>query len=123
FLVRERGLWRFPRKRSELPCRFKPVFPMPIGRKMVLFAHPILKSHPEHWHHKDEVVGESDVDPIVQLAINRSLARGAAKVVIIEKGYVLMVKGRRGITKGVWNLPGGFIGYGEHPEHSARREA
>ena len=44
------------------------------------------------------------------------------KVAIIEKGQVLMVMGRRGITKGMWNLPGGFIGYGEHPEESARRE-
>ena len=59
---------------------------------------------------------------MVQQAINRTLARGAAKVAIIEAGKVLMVKAARGYTAGYWNLPGGFMGYGEHPEESAKRE-
>jgi 8-oxo-dGTP diphosphatase len=50
------------------------------------------------------------------------LVRGAAKVAIIDKGKVLMVKARRGLTQGIWNLPGGFMGYGEHPAESAKRE-
>jgi ADP-ribose pyrophosphatase YjhB (NUDIX family) len=122
YLLRDKTQWRFPKTTRELPCRYKAVFPMPIGSSIVLYAHPILKHHPEHWFHKDDVIGRKDVDPIVQQAVNRSLPRGAAKVAIIEKGQVLMVMGRRGITKGMWNLPGGFIGYGEHPEESARRE-
>jgi len=122
FLVHDRHRWRFPNSTRELPCPFRSVFLIPLRQATVLYAHPILKHHPEHWFHKDDVIGRPEIDPIVQQAVNRSLPRGAAKVAIIEKGKVLMVKGRRGITMGMWNLPGGFIGYGEHPEESARRE-
>lgn len=122
FLVNKGGTWRFPSVRSEIPCRFTPVFTMPFADGNVLFAKPILKHHPEHWFHKDELIGRADVAPLVQLAINRSLARGAAKVAIVENERVLMVRAARGLTKGYWNLPGGFIGYGEHPAESARRE-
>src|SRR5437016_4871305 len=122
FLVQDGDGWRFPKSKSELPCAFKPVFMMPIQTRKVLYADPILKSHPAHWFHKDTLVGRRDIDPIVEQAVNRSLPRGAAKVAIIERGRVLMVKGARGLTAGMWNLPGGFIGYTEHPAESAKRE-
>ncbi len=122
FLVRDRNAWRFPKTLRELPSRFKPGSIIPVGNSAVLFAHPILKKHPHHWFHKDEVIGRRDVDPVVQQAVNRTLPRGAAKVAIIERGHVLMVMANRGLTEGMWNLPGGFIGYGEHPSESARRE-
>ena len=122
FLVRDGARFRFPRSKKELPCPFQPGGIIPVGEKNVLFAHPVLKHHPEHWFHKDEVIGRSDVDGLVQQAVNRTLPRAAAKVAIIEGGKVLMVMGGRGITKDMWNLPGGFVGYGEHPEESARRE-
>ena len=88
----------------------------------VLFAKPILKRHPAHWFHKDEIVGRTDITPLVHRAVNRSLTRTASKVAIVERGKVLMVRAGRGITQGIWNLPGGFIGYGEHPAESAQRE-
>jgi ADP-ribose pyrophosphatase YjhB (NUDIX family) len=122
FLVKKGRMWQFPSRRSELPCRFHPVFTMPFKEGTVLFAKPILKNHPFHWMHKDDVIGRADVAPIVQKAANRSLPRAAAKVAIIEKGKVLMVRAARGITQGIWNLPGGFVGYGEHPKDSAARE-
>ena len=67
--------WRFPQKRSELPGRFKPVFLMPVDGKSVLYALPILKHHPDHWFHKDELVGKKEIDPVVQQAVNRTLPR------------------------------------------------
>jgi ADP-ribose pyrophosphatase YjhB (NUDIX family) len=122
FLIKKSGKWRFPSRRSEIPYSFKPVSFIPLAGSQVLFAKPVLKTHPAHWMHKDEIIGRSDVDPIVQRAVNRSLPRGASKVAIIENGKVLMVRAGRGLTKGIWNLPGGFIGYGEHPAESAQRE-
>ncbi len=122
FLIKRGRVWRFPSRRSELPCPIKPVFMMPFQAGRVVFAKPILSHHPEHWFHKDNVIGRRDVAPLVQQAVNRSLPRAAAKVAIIEKGKVLMVRAARGITKGIWNLPGGFVGYGEHPKDSAARE-
>ena len=95
---------------------------MPLKEGSVLFAKPILSHHPHHWFHKDDVIGRNDIAPVVQKAVNRSLPRAAAKVAIVEKGKVLMVRAARGITQGIWNLPGGFVGYGEHPRDSAARE-
>ncbi len=122
FLVKKRSQWTFPSRLKQLPCKFIPVSVIPMDERSVLFAKPILKTHPTHWFHKDAVIGRHDVDPLVQRAVNRSLPRAAAKVAIIEKGKVLLVRAARGLTQGIWNLPGGFIGYGEHPEQSAQRE-
>jgi ADP-ribose pyrophosphatase YjhB (NUDIX family) len=122
FLIQKGKMWQFPSTKSELPCPIKPVFTMPLAEGKVLFAKPILASHPFHWFHKDELIGRQDISSIVQVAVNRSLARAASKVAIIENGKVLMVRAGRGLTKGIWNLPGGFIGYGEHPGPSAQRE-
>jgi ADP-ribose pyrophosphatase YjhB (NUDIX family) len=122
FLIKKGGTWRFPSRKSELPCPIKPVFTMPLPGGTVLFAKPILARHPFHWFHKDELIGRRDVSPIVQEAVNRSLPRAASKVAIVERGKVLMVRAGRGMTKGIWNLPGGFVGYGEHPAPSAQRE-
>jgi len=123
FLIKKGALWGFPQSRKDLPCPFKTLFTIPVGKEKVIFAKPTLGKHPVHWFHKDEVVGRVDIDPVVHLAVNRTLARGSAKVIIVEKGKVLMVKASRGFTKGYWNLPGGFMGYGEHPAESAQREA
>ncbi len=122
FLIKQKGLWRFPKSDKEIHCRYTPVFVMTLKGGTVLYAKPTLTNHPHHWHHKDEIIGRHDIDPIVQQAVNRSHPRGAAKVAIIEKGKVLLVKAARGLTAGIWNLPGGFIGYGEHPEETAQRE-
>jgi ADP-ribose pyrophosphatase YjhB (NUDIX family) len=122
FLVKKGKQWQFPSRRSEIPCAFKPVFTMPLAGGRVLFAKPILKTHPTHWFHKDDLIGRSDIASLVQQAVNRSLMRGASKVAIVERGKVLLVCAGRGLTQGIWNLPGGFIGYGEHPAESARRE-
>jgi ADP-ribose pyrophosphatase YjhB (NUDIX family) len=122
FLLRDGKTWRFPKNKKELPCPIKPLYRIPILGQTILYSKPILKHHPEHWFHKDAVIGQADIDGLVQKAVNRTLPRGAAKVAIVENGQVLMVKACRGLTKDMWNLPGGFIGYGEHPSVSAQRE-
>ncbi len=123
FLLKRGKRWTFPSRRRELPCRIQTLFRMPFREGQVLFCKPHLKRHPFHWMHKDDVIGRADVAPVVQRAVNRSLPRAAAKVAIVENGKVLMVKAARGLTRGYWNLPGGFVGYGEHPAECARREA
>lgn len=123
YLTRAGGRWQFPASLGELPCKIKPLFMIPIGDFKVQYAKPILQEHPHHWFHKDAVIGRDDVEAVVQQAVNRTLPRAASKIAMIENGRVLMVMANRGITKGMWNLPGGFIGYGEHPGPSAQREA
>jgi len=115
YLVKKGRTWYFPSRHSEVPCKFQPVFTMPFAEDRVIFAKPILASHPFHWFQKDDLIGRPDVAPIVQKAVNRSLPRAAAKVAIIEKGKVLMVRAARGITQGIWNLPGGLSATGSTP--------
>lgn len=121
FLVRDRGVWRFPEKR-EIPFPFIVLRKMPLQGKEVLFCLPGIREHPDHWMHKDEIPGRGDVDPTVRVAVNRSLVRHVSKALIVKRGRVLMVKASRGLSAGIWNLPGGFISFGEHPEESLARE-
>jgi hypothetical protein len=78
FLIKKKDRWEFPSSRREIPCRFLPLFTLPMPQGQVLFAKPVLKCHPEHWFHKDHLIGRADVAPVVQQAVNRSLPRGAA---------------------------------------------
>lgn len=122
FLIKKGRRWTFPSRVSQLPAKFEPLLRMPVSGHSVLFAKPLLKNHPFDWFHKDLLIGRKDVDPLVQQAVNRSLPRAASKIAIIERGKVLMVRSARGLSKGMWNLPGGFVGYTEHPLESAKRE-
>ena len=58
FLIKRGKTWQFPSKKSQLPCPFTPVFEMPLAGGVVLFAKPTLSTHPFHWFHKDELIGE-----------------------------------------------------------------
>src|SRR4051812_6674056 len=80
FLIRKGATWRFPASRRELPAPIVGGSIIPVLGKTVLFTHPVLKRHPHHWFHKDEIIGRRDVDRVVQQAVNRTLVRGAAKV-------------------------------------------
>jgi ADP-ribose pyrophosphatase YjhB (NUDIX family) len=64
------------------------------------------------------------VEPIVQRAINASLVREVVGALVFHPDgeRILLVKASRGFTKGMWNIPGGFVTYGEPPEASMHRE-
>lgn len=123
-LVRRGGRLGFPREGEvDLPLAFKGEMDFPEGK--VLFAVPELDAWPRDWTFKDDVPGMADVEPIVQRAINASLAREVVGALVFhprEEGRILLVKASRGFTKGMWNIPGGFVTYGEPPEESMRRE-
>lgn len=120
FLVARGKLLDLP-TRAELPFPVKREQRMPVPAAHVVYAEPDIP-YPDHWMHKDDVVGRRDVTPLVQLAVNRTLVRHTAKALILRDGKVLMVKASRGYTKGSFNLPGGFINFGETPEESLARE-
>jgi hypothetical protein len=42
FLVRQGRRWRFPKAVSERPCKFKPLYLIPIENRTVLYVKPIL---------------------------------------------------------------------------------
>ncbi|GEM_PF-319804 len=123
YLVRREGRLAFPREGEvDLELEFKGEMDFPEGK--VLFAVPSLEAWPRDWTFKDDVPGRTDVEPIVQRAINASLVREVVGALVFhpDQERILLVKASRGFTKGMWNIPGGFVTYGEPPEASMHRE-
>lgn len=123
YLVRDRGRFRFPRREETLPFPTVPNGVMDFGGDRVLKRTPRLDYHPEEWMGRDAIFEREDVDPIVKRAIYTTLIRCVSEVVISKGSRVLMVKAVRGFSKGYWNVPGGFMDYGEGPEPGVLREA
>ncbi|HLE47677.1 MAG TPA: NUDIX hydrolase [Candidatus Thermoplasmatota archaeon] len=124
YLVKRGGRWTFPDEGAELGFSYTVRHSTRILDVVVSFCRPNLSVFPADWMFKDDVPLRLDVDPLVQRAINASLARCVVGVILTNaKDDVLLVKSSRGFTKGMWNVPGGFIEYGEAPEIAAAREA
>lgn len=122
YLVREGGRWRFPRASEALPFEVERGRTMDFGSDIVRRVKPKLSYHPEDWFSRDDVFSRADVDPLVPMAVYMTMGRLVAEVVALRRGKVLMEKAARGFSKGYWNLPGGFLDFGEEPEEGARRE-
>jgi histidinol-phosphate phosphatase family protein len=122
YLVRDRGRWRFPRASEALPFDVEPGRTMDFGSEVVRRVKPRLSHHPEDWFSRDDLFSRADVDPLVTKAVYMTMGRLVAEVVVVRRGRVLMEKAARGFSKGHWNLPGGFLEFGEAPEEGARRE-
>src|SRR3989441_3237925 len=123
YLVRDRGTLRFPRDGETLPFPTEPNGVMDFGDARVLRQKPLLDHHPEEWLGRDAIFERSDVDPLVKRAIYTTLIRWVSEVILSKGPRVLMVKAVRGFSKGHWNVPGGFMDYGERPQTAGRREA
>ena len=123
YLVRDRGTFRFPRTNEKLPFPTDPNGVMDFGRDRVAKRKPRLDHHPDEWMGRDAVFDRTDVDPLVKRAIYTTMIRCVSEVVLSKGPRVLMVKAVRGFSKGYWNIPGGFMDYGEGPEAGVEREA
>lgn len=123
YLVRDHGVLRFPRADEPLPFPTEPNGAMDFGSDRVEKRKPILDYHPEEWLGRDAVFERDDVDPLVKRAIYSTMIRCVSEVILSKGPKVLMVKAVRGYSKGHWNLPGGFMDYGEGPEIGVEREA
>jgi ADP-ribose pyrophosphatase YjhB (NUDIX family) len=124
YLVERDGRHTFPRA-SEVPFEVGNETEMEVDGTTVVFAIPDIDEYPTHWAHKDEIPARDDVDPLVRRAVNATLTREVSGAVLHRgdpREAVLMVKSSRGFTKGMWNIPGGFLTYGETPRESVRRE-
>jgi histidinol-phosphate phosphatase family protein len=58
----------------------------------------------------------------VKKAVYMTMPRLVAEAAIVRGYDVLMVKAKRGFSRGYWNLPGGFLDFGEPPEVAVERE-
>src|SRR6266511_1297813 len=123
YLVRDRGQYRFPHAGERLSFRTEPNGVMDFGGDHILRRKPVLDHHPEEWLGRDAIFERADVDPLVKRAIYTTMIRCVSEVILSKGPRVLMVKAVRGFSKGHWNVPGGFMDYGESPEIGVEREA
>ncbi len=123
YLVRDRGKLRFPRADEALPFQTEPNGMMDFGTDRVMRRKPQLDHHPDEWLGRDAIFERSNVDALVKRAIYTTMIRCVSEVVLSKGPRVLMVKAVRGFSKGHWNVPGGFMDYGESPEVGVEREA
>ena len=125
-LVERDGVLTFPREgelKDELELEFRGEMDFPEGK--VLFAVPRLHAWPRDWTFKDDIPALANVDPLVQRAVNGSLVREVVGALVFHPDgsqRILLVKASRGFTKGMWNIPGGFVTYAETPEEGMVRE-
>jgi D-glycero-D-manno-heptose 1,7-bisphosphate phosphatase len=123
YLVRDHGKLRFPRTDEALPFPTQPNGVMDFGDDRVTRRKPQLDHHPEEWLGRDVIFERDDVDDLVKRAIYTTMIRCVSEVILSKGPRVLMVKAIRGFAKGHWNVPGGFMDYGESPEAGVEREA
>ena len=122
YLVQDRGVWRFPKGLEPLPFEVVDSGRMDFGSEVVRRVKPVLAYHPEEWFNRDDLFSRSDVDGLVKKAVYMTMPRLVAEVALVRGHDVLMVKAKRGFSKGYWNLPGGFLDFGEAPEVAVERE-
>lgn len=122
-LVEREGKLTFPRE-GEVPHELDYRGEMDLPEGKVLFAVPELSEWPRTWTFKDDVPAMTNVATIVHRAINASLVREVVGALVFHPDgeRILLVKASRGFTKGMWNIPGGFVTYAESPEEGMRRE-
>lgn len=122
-LVARDGELTFPREGEvELDLDLRGEMDLPEGK--VLFAVPHLESWPRDWTFKDDIPAMRNVATVVQRAVNGSLVREVVGALVLHPDgeRILLVKASRGFTKGMWNIPGGFVTYGETPAEGMARE-
>ena len=117
------GHLTFPRRRDvTIPHEVRGTMHFPQGDVQVGIPH--LDTHPSDWVFKDDVPARDDVTIIVRRAINGSLTREVTGALLFHPNdeRILLVMASRGFTKGTWNIPGGFLTWGETPEEGLVRE-
>lgn len=127
YLVQDGSQLRFPRTTDEIPFGVNERFRYDVLEgETIIVCRPLLEAHPTDWHYKDDVPMRRDVDPIAQKAINTSLPRCVVGITLLREHegttQVMLVRASRGMTTGMWNIPGGFVEFNEHPEDAVTRE-
>jgi len=122
YLEERDGRLDLPAEGSELPFQVKirPGFKA-LGAD-ISFARPHLDRHPEEWVDKDLIPSLDQASPVARAAVMATMHRLVVNAVVLDGDRVLMVKANRGLSRGWWNLPGGFVEWDEGPEACVRRE-
>ena len=120
FLVNRDGILDLPVK-EEIPFPIEEIAPLATSEPVV-FAVPKLPRFPREWLGKDALAHIPGVSSRVRAAVHATMPRVVVDGIAIREGKILLVKGSRGLTKGLWSLPGGFVRFGESPAEGLMRE-
>jgi len=120
FLVEREGVLDLPGE-GEIPFPIEEIAPLATDIPTV-FAVPKISRFPREWPGKDSLAHRSDVSPLVRRAVHATMPRVVVEGIAVRDGSVLLVKGSRGFTEGLWSLPGGFVRFGESPAEGLVRE-
>lgn len=120
FLVERDGVLDLPQK-EEIPFPIEEVAPLATNTPAT-FVTPQLPRFPREWPSKDELASLPHVSSLVREAIHASMPRVVMEGLCVQSGKILLVNESRGLTKGMWSLPGGFLRYGETPSDGLVRE-
>lgn len=122
YTVRKGRKVTLPHEDDRIPFPYRILYRLPWGGEGIALGVPRLSHHPSEWISKDEVPLRDDVSPVLREAVYRTLPRAVAEAIIEREGKYLVVKAARGITRGRWSLPGGFLFFGESPDRAVERE-
>ncbi len=122
YLEKRDGRLDLPVQGSQLPFNVKvrPGF-RALGAE-VSYAKPVLDRHPDEWLDKDLVPSMDQATPVARAAVLATMHRLVVNALVVDGDRILMVKANRGLSRGWWNLPGGFLEWDEDPEACLRRE-
>ncbi|MEM5792791.1 MAG: NUDIX hydrolase [Candidatus Aenigmatarchaeota archaeon] len=119
FLIKKNGKYSLPTNQEILN------FELIIKHKSkdgIIFCEPILDLVSDDWVLKDNALLMEDISLEIKKCIVKSYIRPAVLGIIRRENKILMVKSSEGFTKNFWNLPGGFLSFGETPEEALIRE-
>lgn len=119
FLIDRDGVLDLPEP-AEIPFPVERIAPLAC-QDDVWFCVPQLNRHPSEWPCKDDLAVLPS-SPRARLAVHATMPRIVVEGVCVREGRVLVVKGSRGLTSGIWTLPGGFLRFGETPAQGVLRE-
>jgi len=120
FLVRRGNVLDLPTL-PEIPFDVEQVAPLHTNEP-VWFCVPRLDKHPHDWPSKDDVSRMRDASMLVREAVHATMQRVVVEGICLRNDRILLVKGNRGLTEGLWTLPGGFVRFGESPDEGVVRE-
>ncbi len=120
FLVEREGVRDLPDE-GEVPFPIEEIAPL-ATEPPVIFAVPRISRFPREWPGKDDLAGLPGVSPLVRKAVHATMPRVVVEGIAVRDGNILLVKGSRGFTAGLWSLPGGFLRFGESPADGIVRE-
>jgi 8-oxo-dGTP diphosphatase len=119
YLISRNGILDLPCE-DEIPFAVERVAPLPADEE-IWYCTPQLDEHPGGWPLKD-VMQQELATARVRSAVHATMHRVVVEGICLRSGQVLLVRGNRGLTKGFWTLPGGFLRFGESPEEGILRE-